>query len=162
MPPTFEVLSITILSSKHASKKAAEAQIEPLAQFDVLLSGLGLDDAWKTEARYERAANMAGSTKVPETAHIDSCLPIRAAFERMDKHGDGQISRAELISALKNDETLRTILQLPAQVGDNERRLLEERFEELDSNDTRCACCAPCCAPCCASWYVMRLAVGPR
>jgi hypothetical protein len=136
LPPAFEVLSITILSVK--ADRAEHAKLEPLVQFDVLLSGLGLDDAWKTEARYERAANMAGATKMPEITRISDSLCVRSAFERMDKHGDGQINRAELIAALKTDETLRAILQLPAQVGENERRLLEERFQELDSDHSRC------------------------
>jgi len=54
----------------------------------------------------------------------------------MDKHGDGRVSRAELIRALQVDRELRTLLGLPAHIGDAERRVFEATFQELDSGDS--------------------------
>ena len=138
LPPAFEVLSITILSSPHSTNGARGAPAgktavagTPLAQFDVLLAGLGLANPWKMEAHRERSAN------IHTRCGVEGDLSTREQFDRMDKHGDGQVSRAELIQALKANGVLRKILGLPAQVGDSERMALEVAFSDLDRHGSR-------------------------
>ena len=60
LPPPFEVLSITITSSSHDTNGESvkgDAGF-PIAQFDILLSGLGLEDRWRLEAQKHRAQSI--------------------------------------------------------------------------------------------------------
>ena len=58
-------------------------------------------------------------------------------FERVDRNGDGQVSRSELIRALRQDEALQALLGLPAKIGDDQRSGFEVVFQGMDKNDNR-------------------------
>ena len=62
-------------------------------------------------------------------------MNIRTAYERVDRHHDGQLTRAELIRALRRDTELQKLLQLPARVGDTERTAFERVFQGMDVDD---------------------------
>jgi hypothetical protein len=62
---------------------------------------------------------------------------LRAAFTRMDLHRDGQISRAEVIKALRHDAQLRSLMCLPSHIGDNERTAFERTFQEMELGSSR-------------------------
>ena len=61
----------------------------------------------------------------------------RALFARVDANQDGCFSRAELIKALRKDETIRRALQLPDHIGDEDRAAFEAVFQGMDVNDNR-------------------------
>ena len=62
---------------------------------------------------------------------------LLAAFSRLDRNGDGVCTRAELIKALRTDAELRSLLQLPARVKENDRAAFEAVFQGMDVDDDR-------------------------
>jgi hypothetical protein len=62
---------------------------------------------------------------------------LLAAFSRLDRNGDGVCTRAELIKALRTDDGLRVLLQLPARVKENDRAAFEAVFQGMDVDDDR-------------------------
>jgi hypothetical protein len=60
-----------------------------------------------------------------------------ALFNQADKNGDGGISRAELILALRKFPELAKRLNLPARVGDDERDAFEQVYQGADTDDSR-------------------------
>lgn len=66
---------------------------------------------------------------------------IADAFSRVDANGDGVLTRAELIKALRKDPSLQALLQLPGKVGDEQRAAFEEVFQGMDADDDRSISC---------------------
>ena len=62
---------------------------------------------------------------------------VRAVFARVDRNGDEQLTRAELIRALRKDPELQVLLGLPARVGDEQRDVFESVFQGMDTDDDR-------------------------
>ena len=62
---------------------------------------------------------------------------VRAVFTRVDRNGDEQLTRAELIRALRKDPELQVLLGLPARVGDEQRDVFESVFQGMDTDDDR-------------------------
>ena len=54
---------------------------------------------------------------------------VKTVFERVDHNQDGKLTRAELIKALRQDEELQKLLQLPGRVGDSQRQVFERVFQ---------------------------------
>ena len=54
----------------------------------------------------------------------------------MDKNGDGQVNRTEMLIALRKDKTLQDILGLPSSFkqGSTEHTVFEYVFQRLDSD----------------------------
>ena len=72
--------------------------------------------------------------KVPELQNAkESCISTVASelFERMDRTGDGLVSRAELIDALRNDTELQYRLNLPTRPGDTQLEDFERAFQSM-------------------------------
>ena len=63
----------------------------------------------------------------------ESCIPTVASelFERVDRTGDGLVSRAELIDALRNDVELQHRLDLPTRPGDTQLEDFERAFQSM-------------------------------
>ena len=66
-----------------------------------------------------------------EPKEPDEHIPpnVRAAFDRVDRNADGQLTRAELIKTLRQDSELQELLQLPRRVGDSQRQAFERVFQ---------------------------------
>lgn len=64
---------------------------------------------------------------------------VRALFERLDVNGDGNISKVEMIKALKTDPEAAALLELPRHIRqeDGTRDSFEARFQAMDRNDSR-------------------------
>ena len=62
-----------------------------------------------------------------------------AAFRRIDKNGDGVLSRIEVIQAAKRDPEVRSLLGLPAAIRqeDGTRDAFEAVFQRLDADSSR-------------------------
>ena len=67
MPLSFEVLSVTITSTPQTNSQRDREEEQsapaaalglPIAQFDILLSGLGLEEKWRRAAHRQRARNI--------------------------------------------------------------------------------------------------------
>ena len=75
-----------------------------------------------------------GERNVPELQNAkESCIPTVASelFERVDRTGDGLVSRAELIDALRNDIELQHRLDLPTRPGDTQLEDFERAFQSV-------------------------------
>ena len=66
-----------------------------------------------------------------EPKEPDEHIPpnVRAAFDRVDRNADGQLTRAELIKTLRQDSELQELLQLPRRIGDSQRQAFERVFQ---------------------------------
>jgi hypothetical protein len=70
-------------------------------------------------------------------AHI--CENAKAAFEKMDKNGDGMCSRIEVIQACKSDPSIRSLLGMPEKVRqeDGTRDAFEVIFQAMDVDGSK-------------------------
>ena len=59
---------------------------------------------------------------------------LKAIFSKVDRNSDEVISRAELIIRLREDTELRSLLDLPARVTDEERTQFESCFQGMSEN----------------------------
>ena len=62
---------------------------------------------------------------------------LRQIFDTIDRNKDEQISRAELILALRTDDRINDLLNLPPRIREDERRAFETVFQSMDSDDSR-------------------------
>ena len=64
---------------------------------------------------------------------------IARAFAKIDKNGNGELSRAEVIKACKADAELRAMLNLPQHIreGDGSREAFERIFQQMDADDDK-------------------------
>ena len=62
---------------------------------------------------------------------------LEELFSRVDRNGDGSISRAELIKTARADAQVRELLQLPEHIREEQRAALEEVFQGMDVDDSR-------------------------
>jgi hypothetical protein len=62
---------------------------------------------------------------------------IRGIFHRVDANGDGELTRSELIKALRKDPELQALLQLPPRIGDDQRGVFERVFQGMDADGGR-------------------------
>ena len=92
----------------------------------------------------EPAADVSGAvSSLEDTVNADdakstdetSDAELRKVFDHMDKHGDGKITRSEVIKALRDDTKLRELLNLPQHIGDDERKGFEMFFQEVEEED---------------------------
>ena len=58
-------------------------------------------------------------------------------FDRVDKDKNGLVTRAELIKALPGNPELQKLLKLPARIGDEQRKVFEPVFQEMDVDGDR-------------------------
>eukprot|EP01047_Picozoa_sp_COSAG01_P100007 COSAG01_NODE_29925_length_626_cov_19.793169_1_plen_208_part_11 len=75
--------------------------------------------------------NMLASSSI-ETAIQREAL---AFFARTDCNGDGKLTRAELIKALRTDFELSGVLNLPAHIREGQRQAFERVFQAMDADD---------------------------
>ena len=63
----------------------------------------------------------------------------RAAFLKIDKNKDGSLSRAEVITAVRAEPEIRTLLGLPAQIKqeDGTRDAFEQVFQAMDVDSSK-------------------------
>ena len=87
-------------------------------------------------AAVTEAAEAAAPTGIP--AHVPHVM-AQAAFHLMDKDGNGKLSRAEVIQALRKDATVRKVLGLPAVIRqeDGTRDRFEEVFQAMDTDGSK-------------------------
>jgi Ca2+-binding EF-hand superfamily protein len=62
---------------------------------------------------------------------------LLTVFARVDANGDGTVTRAELIKALRGDAELQEMLQLPARVQESQREAFERVFQGMDRDNDR-------------------------
>ena len=75
------------------------------------------DDLAEAAATLARKSRQLRQVAAAEDSDPGSVPPnIAALFAQIDRNGDGSISRAELIKALRNDSALQDMLELPGQV----------------------------------------------
>ena len=62
-----------------------------------------------------------------------------AAFHKMDKNGDGVLSRIEVVKALRSDPAIRELLNLPAHIRqeDGSRDQFEAVFQRMDADGSK-------------------------
>ena len=68
------------------------------------------------------------------------CLAmVREAFNRIDKNGDGTLSRIEVVQALRSSEEVRMLLHLPQKIRqeDGTRDLFERVFQKMDADESK-------------------------
>ena len=72
----------------------------------------------------------------PTAPSPESCAE---AFARIDKDGNGLLSRAEVILACRKDAHIRMLLGIPAAIHqeDGTRDTFERVFQGMDSNDNK-------------------------
>eukprot|EP01063_Lacrimia_lanifica_P028973 TRINITY_DN4343_c0_g1_i1.p1 TRINITY_DN4343_c0_g1~~TRINITY_DN4343_c0_g1_i1.p1 ORF type:complete len:152 (+),score=53.38 TRINITY_DN4343_c0_g1_i1:152-607(+) len=73
----------------------------------------------------------------PLTAEEEASL--RRMFDKLDRNGNGVVSRGEVIRALREDEEVRTFLHLPAQIRQEsaEHTEFERTFQRMDADNDR-------------------------
>jgi hypothetical protein len=104
LPPAFEVLTVTITSTpqtstqRSGSKRApprtmATASSDglelPIAQFDILLPGLGLEERWRLVAQRQRA----------QAIHLHSNEPSRVHADEKDEEVDAESDLDDVFEA---------------------------------------------------------------
>ena len=64
---------------------------------------------------------------------------IARAFARIDRNGDGVLSRIEVIKACRDDESIRVLLGLPRVIRqeDGTRDAFERVFQHLDADSSK-------------------------
>jgi hypothetical protein len=64
---------------------------------------------------------------------------LRQLFDRVDRNRDGQVNKRELILALRNESELCELLELPANIRqeDGSRALFEQLFQGADLDENR-------------------------
>ena len=75
-----------------------------------------------------------------EAAASDAVAEAEVLFDLIDTKKDGHLTRAELIKALRRDESLAARLHLPQHVrqeGDDSRTRFEALFQQLDDDDDK-------------------------
>ena len=92
--------------------------------------------AWSSRAvtppRASNTASLHRKASFPAHSvggHIEVPSNVEIVFERVDHNQDGKLTRAELIKALRQDEELQKLLQLPGRVGDSQRQVFERVFQ---------------------------------
>ena len=93
----------------------------------------------KRAATAVAAANEAAETVAPTglPPHVPHVM-AQAAFRLMDKDGNGKLSRAEVIQAVRKDAAVRKVLGLPAVIRQEDGRdLFEEVFQAMDTDGTK-------------------------
>ncbi len=97
LPPAFEVLTVTITSTPQTNSQRSGSHGTPLelpiAQFDILLSGLGLEERWRLASQRQRAQTIHTHAIVEEEA-ADAQGEEKEAFEAY-KQAAGKTSAAE-------------------------------------------------------------------
>ena len=66
-----------------------------------------------------------------------SIARLREMFDRCDRSGNGQVSRAEMIHGLRNDPALCAEVGIAPPHGDADRRSFETAFQGMDADDSR-------------------------
>ena len=62
---------------------------------------------------------------------------VDRAFKTLDANGNGVLSRAEVIKAVRESEEVRTLLGLPAQIQDETREVFENIFQMIDVDGSK-------------------------
>ena len=133
--------ALMALSTKEAEEQART--FSELDRFDMRLGhhislcpGLGesarrsLPLTLPNDAEAARAAarsNHAAAKRLPEDLVAD-------AFQRIDRNGNGSLSRAEVIAACRNDAGVRSLLGMPAVFHDSDREQFERAFQAMDGD----------------------------
>jgi hypothetical protein len=78
-------------------------------------------------ARAAARSNHAAAKRLPEDLVAD-------AFQRIDRNGNGSLSRAEVIAACRNDAGVRSLLGMPAVFHDSDREQFERAFQAMDGD----------------------------
>ena len=81
------------------------------------------------------AAEVAPPAPAPSVPTVER----REAFRLIDKNGNGRLSRAEVIQAVRRDAAVRSLLGLPATIRqeDGTRDVFEKVFQAMDSDDSK-------------------------
>ena len=75
--------------------------------------------------------------RAPQRSTSLSDAFIDDLFARLDRNGDGEIARVEVIKAVRTDAHVRAVLGLPQHIGESQRGQLEEVFQDLDADGSR-------------------------
>ena len=75
--------------------------------------------------------------RAPQRSTSLSDAFIDDLFARLDRNGDGEIARAEVVKAVRTDAHVRAVLGLPQHIGESQRAQLEEVFQDLDADGSR-------------------------
>lgn len=68
------------------------------------------------------------------TAKHSPHVLIAEAFRKIDRSGDGSLSRAEVIAACRKDADVRSMLGMPADFQDSDREHFERIFQAMDGD----------------------------
>ena len=74
---------------------------------------------------------------VPSRRPKATATTVARAFDAIDANGNGVLSRAEVIKALRDSEEVRTLLGLPAQIHDETREVFENVFQKIDADGSK-------------------------
>ena len=101
----------------------------------------------RRESVARAAAFRSVSAASPPMSRDEACARARAAFELIDRHGEQQLSRRDVIAALRapRNELLRCVLGLPQRIRqeDGTRNEFERVFQAIGSGDSKVPeCCA--------------------
>ena len=105
----------------------------------VIADVLGLDRKRKASSD-ELIAKILESATAKEGGDPAVCLAmVRAAFKRIDKNGDGTLSRIEVVKALRSDAEVQVLLHLPQKIRqeDGTRDLFERVFQQIDADQSK-------------------------
>ena len=104
-------------------------------------------NAWRTEARLPFTAEddeviwieMKRFRNAVMTHRMLEKSDIEAVFRLIDKNGNGELSRAEVIQACRANEQVHTLLGLPKNIRqeDGTRDLFEVVFQKLDADNSK-------------------------
>lgn len=123
-----------------------EASAPPPARLNstelvVIADVLGLERKGKGKPTSEElVAQITESSTAKEGGDPAVCLAmVRAAFKRIDKNGDGVLSRIEVVQALRSDAEVRMLLHLPQKIRqeDGTRDLFERVYQQIDTDESK-------------------------
>eukprot|EP01065_Artemidia_motanka_P036917 TRINITY_DN4498_c1_g1_i2.p1 TRINITY_DN4498_c1_g1~~TRINITY_DN4498_c1_g1_i2.p1 ORF type:complete len:890 (+),score=301.20 TRINITY_DN4498_c1_g1_i2:63-2672(+) len=126
-------IAASLLQEQEQRDRQRDAHLDELEK--------GLAGLFALQCRVRRVASPAVSPQRPRPMQIDSPrrASLRAAFTRIDRDGNGVLTRAEVIRGLRNDPAIAQLLGVADfQQSDAEgHEKFERLFQSMDSDDSR-------------------------
>ena len=118
----YSLLNSSLLTAAQSADLIQNADVDAAllaSDGNVTTAVITFSDALQKKLADENVAPWGFSAR-SAGGHIEVPPNVRAVFEKLDRNQDGQLTRAELIKALRQDEELQKLLQLPGRVGDSQ------------------------------------------